>query len=147
METKRILAELGLSEAMEDKHVAELEFRYAVEVVKRKTITSPVTGVVVDRFMDPGEYVEAEPILEVAQIDPLHVEVVLPVGMLGSVKLGMRATVKPEAPVSGFYTAKVTIADKVVDAASGTFGVRLHLPNRNFKLPPGLKCKVVFHEK
>jgi LysM repeat protein len=64
--------------------------------------------------------------------------------MLGSVKAGMDATVKPEAPISGFYTAKVKIVDKVVDAASGTFGVRLELPNPRYQLPPGLKCKVVF---
>jgi RND family efflux transporter MFP subunit len=146
VETKRILAELGLAEALESRRLAEFEYKRAAEVVKRMTIQSPVTGVVVERFLHPGEYIEDQPILELAKIDPLHVEVILPVEMLGSVKVGMRATVKPEAPVSGFYDATVTIVDKVVDAASGTFGVRLHLPNPNYKLPPGLKCKVVFLE-
>jgi multidrug efflux pump subunit AcrA (membrane-fusion protein) len=41
--------------------------------------------------------------------------------------------------VGGVYKAKATIVDKVVDAASGTFGVRLELPNPDYKLPPGLK--------
>jgi LysM repeat protein len=100
----------------------------------------------VERFLHPGEYVEDQPILKLAQIHPLNVEVILPVEMLGSVKAGMGATVKPEAPVTGFYTAKVKIVDKVVDAASGTFGVRLELPNPDYQLPPGLKCKVVFLE-
>ena len=105
-----------------------------------------LNGVVVERFLHPGEYVEDQPILKLAQVDPLNVEVILPVEMLGSVKVGMRATVKPEAPVTGFYSAKVKIVDKVVDAASGTFGVRLELPNPDYQLPPGLKCKVVFAE-
>jgi RND family efflux transporter MFP subunit len=147
VETKRILAELGLAEALENRRLAELEYKRAAEVVKRMTIRSPVTGVVVERFLHPGEYIEDQAILELAQIDPLHVEVILPVEMLGSVEVGMRATVKPEAPVSGFYDATVTIVDKVVDAASGTFGVRLHLPNPDYELPPGLKCKVVFIKK
>ena len=40
--------------------------------------------------------------------------------------------------------ARVTVVDRVVDAASGTFGVRLELPNPDYRLPAGLKCKVRF---
>jgi len=38
----------------------------------------------------------------------------------------------------------VTVVDKVMDAASGTFGVRLALPNPDLALPAGLKCKIRF---
>jgi membrane fusion protein (multidrug efflux system) len=57
------------------------------------------------------------------------------------------ADVTPENPVSKVYKAKVTIVDRVIDAASGTFGVRLELPNPKYRLPAGLKCKVAFHKK
>ena len=36
------------------------------------------------------------------------------------------------------------IVDKVVDSASGTFGVRLELPNPAGNMPAGVKCKVRF---
>lgn len=143
-ETRRILAELALNEALEAKRLAELEYKRSVEVMKRMSIRSPVHGVVVERYLHPGEYIEDKPVMKLAQIDPLHVEVIMPVSMLGAVKVGMVAEVKPEAPVGGVYKARVTIVDKVVDAASGTFGVRLELPNSDYKLPPGLKCKVLF---
>jgi len=143
-ETRRMLAELALNEALEAKRLAELEYKRSVEVVKRMSIRSPVNGVVVDRYLHPGEYIEDKPVMKLAQIDPLHVEVIMPVSTLGSVSVGMLADVKPEAPVGGVYKAKVTIVDKVVDAASGTFGVRLELANPDYKLPPGLKCKVLF---
>lgn len=143
-ETRRMLAELALNEALEAKRLAELEYKRSVEVVKRMSIRSPVNGVVVERYLHPGEYIEDKPVMKLAQIDPLHVEVIMPVSTLGSVKVGMLADVKPEAPVGGVYRAKVTIVDKVVDAASGTFGVRLELANPDYKLPPGLKCKVIF---
>jgi len=107
-------------------------------------IESPVSGVVVERFLNPGEYVENTPILKLAQIDPLNVEVILPVGMWGAVKPGMEAQVLPEAPVGGYYTAKVAIVDRIIHAASGTFGVRLELPNPDYRIPAGLKCQVVF---
>ena len=88
-----------------------------------------------------------EKILKIAQIDPLRVEVYAPVAMLGKIVVGMAAHVKPEAPLTGEYAAKVMVVDRVVDAASGTFGVRLELPNRELKLPAGLKCSVRFGKK
>jgi RND family efflux transporter MFP subunit len=144
VETKRILAEKEFQQAQDDKLMAELEFKRASEVVNRMIIRSPIKGVVVERLLSPGEYVENQPIMKLAQIDPLHVEVVVPVDHFGSVKVGMRATVKPEPPVGGAYTARVKIVDRVIDAASGTFGVRLELPNSDYKLPAGLKCRVTF---
>ena len=143
-ETKKLLAEHQLAEALENKKLAEMELKRSTEVVKRMTIESPLTGVVVERFLSPGEYIENQAVLKLAQIDPLYVEIIMPVKMLGSVKVGMKGAVKPEAPVGGMYTAKVIVVDRVVDAASGTFGVRLELPNPEYRLPPGLKCKVVF---
>ena len=147
VETKKVLAEYELAEALENKRFAELELNRAIEVVYRMTIRSPVTGVVVERYLSPGEFVEDQPILKLAQVDPLNVEVIVPVDMLGSIWVGMRAKVKPEAPINGIYNATVTIIDRVVDAASGTFGVRLEFPNSDYRLPPGLKCKVIFLHK
>ncbi len=62
----------------------------------------------------------AAPIVKLAQIDPLRVEVIAPVALLGKVTLGATAEVLPEAPVGGVHAAKVTVVDRVVDAASGT---------------------------
>jgi multidrug efflux pump subunit AcrA (membrane-fusion protein) len=56
----------------------------------------------------------------------------------------MTVPVRPEVPVGGTYPARVTVVDRVVDAASGTFGVRLQLPNPGYRLPAGLKCKTRF---
>lgn len=144
VETQRVVAENELAEAIEQKQIYELEYRQAAEVLKRKTIQSPIDGVVMERYHYKGEYVEDKPILKVAQIDPLNVEVLMTVLEIGSVKVGMKAMVKPEAPVNGEYEATVTIVDKVVDAATGTFGVRMEIPNPNNLILPGLKCKVVF---
>jgi multidrug efflux pump subunit AcrA (membrane-fusion protein) len=57
----------------------------------------------------------------------------------------MQGVVTPEAPLNGTsYNARVSVVDRVVDAASGTLGVRLELPNPGYRLPAGLKCKVRF---
>ena len=76
--------------------------------------------------------------------DPLHVEVVLPVNQYGLVRPGQKARVLPEQPVGGRYDTTVTLVDKVVDAASGTFGVRLELRNKDLSIPAGVRCRVQF---
>jgi multidrug efflux pump subunit AcrA (membrane-fusion protein) len=143
-ETNRILAEQGLLEALENKRLADLELKRATEVFNRMTIRSPIQGVVVERFLSPGEYIENQSIMKIAQIDPLNVEVIVPVARFASIKVGMRAKVIPEAPIADQYMAEVKIVDRVIDAASGTFGVRLELPNPSYRIPAGLKCKVIF---
>jgi multidrug efflux pump subunit AcrA (membrane-fusion protein) len=42
------------------------------------------------------------------------------------------------------YVASVSIVDRVIDAASGTFGVRFDLPNPDLAIPSGLHCQVRF---
>jgi RND family efflux transporter MFP subunit len=138
------LAEMQLAEEVENLGLAELEYKRSVEVVNRMTINSPITGVVMERFLSPGEYVENQPVIKLAQIDPLNVEVFAPVELFGTIKVGLQAKVRPEAPIGGSYNAKVTIVDRVVDAASGTFGIRLEIPNPKYQLPAGLKCRVIF---
>ena len=68
----------------------------------------------------------------------------LPVSAFGKIRHGQRALVMPEAPVGGRYPARVEIVDQVFDAASGTFGVRLTLPNPERRIPAGLKCRALF---
>jgi RND family efflux transporter MFP subunit len=143
-ETAKILAEHGVLEVQENTRVAKLELERAEAALALRTIRSPFTGIVTDRLLSPGELVDKAPILKLARIDPLRVEVFVPVAMLGRIGVGSRATVIPEAPVSTPHEASVTVVDRVVDAASGTFGVRLEMPNPDNRLPAGLKCKARF---
>ena len=145
-ETAKILAEIGILEAQENLRLAKLELDRARVALALRTIRSPVTGVVVERTLSVGEFVGQNSIMKLARIDPLRVEVFVPVTLLGKVKLGVRGQVTPESPLNTPVVAHVTVVDKVVDAASGTFGVRLELPNPNNRLPAGLKCKVRFLE-
>jgi membrane fusion protein (multidrug efflux system) len=122
----------------------QLELREAEERLKLRTIKSPLDAVVVKRFFSAGEFVQDEPILALAQVDPLRIEVAIPVRLYGKIQVGMTASVQWEVPVGHVKRARVTIVDPVVDAASGTIGVRLELPNKARELPAGTKCRVTF---
>lgn len=142
--TQKLLADLGLLEAQENQRLARLDLQRATAVLALRTVRSPITGVVMARFLAPGELAGDTPLLRLAQLDPLRVEVFAPVALIGQIRVGLRGQVIPEAPVGGVHAARVTVVDRVVDAASGTFGVRLELPNPGNRLPAGLKCRVRF---
>ena len=65
-------------------------------------------------------------------------------GVRRPTKVGATARVRPSKPVAGEFMATVTVVDRVFDAASGTFGVLLEMPNPDDALPAGHRCQVVF---
>jgi len=144
VETEANLSQLQLDQAEEANRLARLELRRTQETLKRHSIRSPIDGVVVQRYLSPGESVKDTPIMRLAQIDPLRVEVIVPVTSFGAIQVGQSAIIRPESPKDGDYLGEVTIVDRVADAASGTFRVGLSLPNPNYNLPSGLKCRVQF---
>jgi len=144
-EAEAKIAEQQVKEAELNKELARLEVLHAEEVVNQRTLRSPIDGVVVERLLVPGEYRnEQTPILTLAQIDPLRVEVFVPTAHYGQIRTGSTAVVRPEQPIGGAYTATIIVVDHVLDAASGTFGVRLALPNPELQIPAGIRCKVSF---
>ena len=146
-ETEAELARLEFYEARAEKQLASLELDRAQAMLERRTIHSPFAGVVMERLMSPGQRVDQETILKIAQIDPLRVEVILPSAMFGTIERGARTTVIPEIPGDTMHVAIVAIVDRVVDSASGTFGVQLELPNPDHAIPGGVHCQVRFAEK
>ena len=144
LKTETRVAKLQVQQEKDNKRIAELQYRRARAVLNQRTIRSPFDGVVMDRFKAAGEYVDDEPLLRVAQLNPLHVEVIIPVVHLGKVKPGMKAEVNTLFSGAKGYVATVERVDTVADTASGTYGVRLSLENPDNQIPAGLRCQMSF---
>lgn len=129
-------------QAHERRKLSSREVELAAAQLEQRTIRAPIAGVVVERFMSPGEYVDQKPVLRLAAIDPLRVDVLVPAAAFGQVEPGMKGRVWPELFKGNEVGAVVKTVDRVIDAASNTFRVRLELPNPNGTLPAGLRCKV-----
>jgi RND family efflux transporter MFP subunit len=136
------MARFRLQRAEENNALAKLEYKKAKAILDRRSIKSPVSGVVVERYVSPGEYVNNQPLLQIAKIDQLEVEVIIPAQRFGQILPGMTAIIVPELLNYTEQTATITLIDKVIDPASNTFSVRLELPNSQQQLPSGLKCLV-----
>lgn len=130
-------------QAKDDQRLSELELLRAEANLQQRVIRSPIDGVIVERMRNPGEYIDDQPVVRVVQLDPLHVEAILPMNLFGRIEAGMTASVLPEFNGNP-YQAKVAVIDPMGDASSGTFGVRLIMDNPEGAIPAGLKCRVQF---
>lgn len=106
-----------------------------------RTLRSPIKGVVIERYSNLGERVEDKPVVRIAAIDPLRVSLMVPIAQYGQVAVGNALLIRPDMPGAEPVKATVTYVDKVVDAASNSFRIRLSLPNPGNRLPGGLRCK------
>jgi len=141
------VAEAELQDARENRQLAKLDLQHTVDLLNLRILRAPFEGVVMDRMLNPGDLTlygtETKPILKLAQINPLRVEVVLPIDYYRKLSVGMEGGVLPER-LGGRHSARVKVIDRVFDAASGTFGVRLELPNPRGTVPGGIRCQVDF---
>lgn len=145
--TELRLAESELKDAEENQQQAQLELRRTTELLEQRLLRSPFDGYVVDRLLNPGDLAESgtgrRPLLKLAQLDPLRVEVVLPQSAYGRITPGSQARVSVEGQPQPL-AASVKVVDRVIDAASGLFGVRLELPNPGQRIPSGARCSIEF---
>mgnify|MGYP002144177423 CR=1 FL=1 len=146
--TEKRLAESELQEARDNIRMAALEVRRHEEALRLRTLKSPVSGVVTERNMQPGEMADPsdsrKPILRIADIGTLYAEAVLPAEAYAHVKAGHRATVRVDTPQPMAVAGVVRVVDRVLDAGSGTFGVRLEVANPNLAIPAGIQCRADF---
>ncbi|MDY0746608.1 efflux RND transporter periplasmic adaptor subunit [Paucibacter sp. R3-3] len=123
------------------------EFAASQAQVAQRVVRSPMDGVVIERHINAGERVEEKPMLRIADVSVLRVDVVAPVSMFGTLDIGQELIVQPELPGAGPRRARIVQIDKVLDPASNTFRLRLSLPNSHGLLPAGLRCSVELQPK
>ena len=138
------VAEAALRRARDNAVLDRHELLRHEALFRQRFVVSPIDGVVVRRHAEPGELVIDTPVLSVADLDTLRVDVVLPASELNRFDVGDRAVVRPETAPESDVEAVVTAVDPMLDAASGTFGVRLTLDNGDGTVVAGQECRVRF---
>ena len=143
VKTETQIAQLQVLQEQESKALAKLEVERAKATLNRRNIVAPISGSVTQRYKNPGEFVDSDPVFQISQLNPLHVEVLLPISELGTVAVGSRADIKLDVPgfTNEVFEGTVLRIDSVSDAASGTYGVRIELENPELKIPSGVRCQ------
>jgi cobalt-zinc-cadmium efflux system membrane fusion protein len=133
-----------VAQAQEAQRLTQQELALSHTQLAQRSIRTPFAGIVVDRYRTEGERVEREPVVRIAKIDPLRIEMVLPLSQFGQVAPGATVNIRTDVTGDKLLPATVTLVDRVVDAASNTFRVRLSLPNPDQSIPSGLRCVADF---
>lgn len=146
--TETEVANLQVKQERENQTLAKLEADRAQAALSRRHVVSPIDGAITERYKSIGEYVSDEPVFQVAQLDPLRIEVAVALEHHDSIETGMTAavTLDVENYDSDDLRAVVKRIDPVADAASGTYGVWLEMPNPDLTIPSGVRCQIDFIE-
>ena len=138
------IAGAALTQARENREIQHLELLRTQRQYARRILQSPVDGVVVAQLAFAGEFVYDNPVMTIAALDPLRVEVMLPARLFGTIEAGDIARLYPELDSNSTLFATVDVVDAMLDSHSGTFGVRLKLSNADHSIPAGQHCRITF---
>jgi RND family efflux transporter MFP subunit len=131
----------ALMEKETDLQGAKLDYDMAVQALDEKTIKSPLAGIVVKRYKEPGEAVDrTEKLFDIVNIDKVYVQFYLNPAYMEKLATGDTVPVRFPALKQGRqeYNAKVSFIDPRIDAASQLFRVKLLLENPNHEIKAGM---------
>lgn len=112
--------------------------------IKNSTITSPIDGIISNRFVDPGEMAAAgSPVVTAVNIDKVKIEINVPEAEINKLSAGQELDVTVEA-ISDNNTFKGTITNisPAADAQTRLFRVKLLIDNKEHTLKPGMFAQV-----
>ena len=142
------IAEAQVKAAREDLLIRELEYCKIKVQLDRRTITSPIDGVVTFLHKDVGEFVapNAPEIMTIVQLDPL----LATFSILGpdAETLTLDQSIEIRFPVSKrVMEGQVTFISPVTDAESGMVRIKVRVANPDGKSRSGERCLIEFKDK
>jgi HlyD family secretion protein len=110
----------------------QAEVRRLQEQLLRHTIVAPFDGYVVAKHAEVGQWVQTgDPVVEVAQLDPVYVTAGVLEDYIGDLDVGAPARVEVTAlPNEKPFTGNVKIIVPKADLRTRTFPVKVEVPNR-----------------
>jgi RND family efflux transporter MFP subunit len=136
------IGEMSVAKAEFDLAQAVREYERAKAALDRMRLESPISGVVERLFVEAGEAVQAlEEVVRVVRVDPLWIDVPVPLARARGLETGAAATVHFPGQKGGTVRGKVIHVSAVGDAAAETLTVRVEAPNEAGR-PAGERVRV-----
>ena len=138
----KIIAKLRLSMARFEHKQDQRKYDEVRIHVERMKLNCPIAGTVEEILVEPGESVDAlEKVIRVVNIDPLWIDVPVPLKDTWNLKIEQSATVEFKGLNPAQITGRIIHIAAVADAASATRTVRVEVPNKAQR-PAGEHVKV-----
>ena len=135
------LAQLDLARAQNAQSKARLD---ELKITLSNTvITSPVTGFVSKRTVDPGAFVSQNaPVVEVVDISTVRLVANIVEKDLKQLKIGDAAHVEVDAFPGEEFIGRIARVSPILDPATRTAPIEIEIPNPTARLKPGMYARV-----
>jgi RND family efflux transporter MFP subunit len=138
------MAELSVQLATFEHEQAVRKYDEAKIRVDNMSLKSPIDGRIEEILLETGESSNAlADVIRVVQIDPLWIDVPVPLTQATKLACGSAAEVRFPGPEQVSAQGSVVYVGAVADAASGTLRVRVEVANQSNR-PAGEHVQVVF---
>lgn len=139
------IAELALKAAIFEHEQYQQRYAQALSQLERMRLVSPIAGRVEKVTVETGEAVNSlGPLIQVVKIDPLWMDVPVPLAQAKKMALGQNVRVLfPGAEAGASSIGRIIHIAAVADAASDTLGIRIEVANPD-KRPAGERVTVAF---
>ncbi len=119
-------------------HVDEAESRTAKTIIR-----APFAGILGLRQVSPGAYVKAgNDIVRLENVSSIKVDFRIPENYLSKIRPNQEIAVKLDAYPGEDFKGRVYAVEPVVDERTRTIAMRARIPNKGFKLKPGMFVRV-----
>ena len=134
-------AEVDLAEARVEE--ARSNLQSAQLALKETTIDSPISGIVAERFVEPGDLAHPDDVL-LTIIDLSRVRTLVHVVErdYARVKIGQQAEVTVDALPGETFRGTITRKAPIIDEATRTAAVQIEIDNDDGTLRPGMHARV-----
>lgn len=140
--------ELSLKQARSQHEIARLKLQSLEKAValatvrmERRNVRAPFAGVIVERKLSAGEWVEAgEPVLRLLQLDVLHAEGYVTADQAAGLQRGQ--AVRVETGSGQRVDGKLVFVSPEVDSVTKQVQVRAEIPNPAGSLQPGQPARL-----
>lgn len=118
--------------------LAEAESRVAKTVIR-----APFSGIVGLRQVSPGAYVKAgTDIVRIENVSSIKVDFRIPENYLSKIRPNQEILVRLDAYPGEEFRGRVYAVEPVVEERTRTIAMRARIPNKGFKLKPGMFVRV-----
>jgi RND family efflux transporter MFP subunit len=116
----------------------EASLRRAREVQRDTTLTSPVTGFVVERNYDAGAIPGDQPVVVVADLRQMKLEAGVSELEAGRLRVGMKAAIQAQAKPGHVFEGELAAIAPEVDERNRHFRIEVRVPNQQRDLLSGM---------
>ena len=144
--TELTMARAQLQGALDKQRLKGSEAEVIKAQIKEKQLISPIDGIVVTLYKQEAELIggsDPQPLLTIAQLDPLHAVFHLPPSAARSLKGNKQI---PLMVAGQPATGTIDFISPIIDAQSGTVTVRIILKNTEHSFDSGSRCTLVLND-